>query len=147
MKRQLFIFLLIVASLCFWGCAQESQQTTEIEQGEYRMKIDGVSVDISWEDNKSVHELLQYAKNGVEINMHQYGGFEQVGSIGKKISSYDKQMTTHPGDVVLYDSNQIVIFFGQNNWSYTKLGHINLSEAELEDLLNKSSVNLYLGEK
>lgn len=111
------------------------------------MKIDGVSVDISWEDNKSVHELLQFTKNGVEINMHQYGGFEQVGSIGKKISSADKQMTTHPGDVVLYDSNQIVIFFGQNNWSYTKLGHINLNEAELEDLLNKSSVILYLGEK
>ena len=115
MKRKLFVFLLIVASFCFWGCAQESQQTTEIEQGEYYMKIDGASVDISWEDNKSVHELLQYAKNGVEINMHQYGGFEQVGSIGKKISSADKQMTTHPGDVVLYNSNQIVIFFGQNN--------------------------------
>lgn len=147
MKRKLFVFLLIVASFCFWGCAQESQQTTEIEQGEYYMKIDGASVDISWEDNKSVHELLQYAKNGVEINMHQYGGFEQVGSIGKKISSADKQMTTHPGDVVLYNSNQIVIFFGQNNWSYTKLGHINLSEAELDNLLNKSSVNLYLGEK
>ena len=147
MKRKLFVFLLIVVSFCFWGCAQESQQTTEIEQGEYCMKIDGVVVDINWEDNKSVHELLQYAKNGVEINMHQYGGFEQVGSIGKKISSADKQMTTHPGDVVLYNSNQIVIFFGQNNWSYTKLGHINLREAELEDLLNKSSVNLYLGEK
>lgn len=147
MKRKLLVFLLIVVSFCFWGCAQESQQTTEIEQGEYYMKIDGVVVDINWEDNKSVHELLQYAKNGVEINMHQYGGFEQVGSIGKKISSADKQMTTHPGDVVLYNSNQIVIFFGQNNWSYTKLGHINLSEAELEDLLNKSSVILYLGEK
>ena len=147
MKRKFFVFLIIVASFCLWGCAQENQQTTDIVKGEYCVKIDGVFVDISWEDNQSVHELLQYAKNGVEINMHQYGGFEQVGSIGKKISSYDQQMTTHPGDVVLYNSNQIVIFFGQNTWSYTKLGHINLSEAELNNLLNKSSVNLYLGEK
>jgi len=146
--KKLFVVFLVVICFCCVGCAGANQQdSANIVKGEFCMKIDGVSVDIEWEDNRSVNDLLQYTKSGVEIIMHQYGGFEQVGSIGKKIASDDKQMTTHAGDVVLYNSNQIVIFFGQNSWSYTKLGHINLSETELDKLLNKSSVNLYLGEK
>ncbi len=74
--------------------------------------------------------------------MHRYGGFEQVGSLGRTIKSADRQMTTNPGDIVLYSSNQIVMFFGSNSWSYTKLGHINLSQSELVELLDKENVQL-----
>ena len=31
---------------------------------------------------------------------------------------------TQAGDIVLYNANQIVIFYGSNSWSYTRLGHI-----------------------
>lgn len=34
-------------------------------------------------------------------------------------------MRTEVGDIVLYDSNKIVIFYGSNSWSYTKIGRIN----------------------
>ena len=74
--------------------------------------------------------------------MHLYGGFEQVGSIGQSVVSDDKEITTKPGDIVLYSSNQIVVFFGTNTWRYTKLGRINLSDSELKTLLNKSNVTL-----
>ena len=111
------------------------------------MKIDTINVDITWENNNSVKELFNLAKNGLIINMSRYGEFEQVGSIGKNIASNNKQMTTSPGDVVLYNSNQIVIFFDSNTWSYTKLGHINLNQTELNNLLNKSNVVLYLNNK
>ncbi|MBQ9519929.1 MAG: hypothetical protein IJR67_00430, partial [Acholeplasmatales bacterium] len=56
--------------------------------------------------------------------------------------SNDKQITTNPGDIVLYSSNQIVIFFGSNTWSYTKLGHLNLNQDELNNILDKSNVIL-----
>ena len=47
-------------------------------------------------------------------------------------------MTTQPGDIVLYSGNQLVIFFGSNSWSYTRLGHIEgLSTNELTTLLDK----------
>lgn len=50
----------------------------------------------------------------------------------------DAQMTTQPGDIVLYSGNQLVIFFDSNSWSYTRLGHIEgLSTNELTALLNK----------
>ena len=45
-----------------------------------------------------------------------------------------------PGDIVLYNSNQISIFYNNSSWSYTKLGHINMSKSELKDLLDTDSV-------
>ena len=126
---------------------QEIIDETGSKESAFIMKIDNIAVDITWENNDSVNELMEYAKNGITITMHQYGGFEQVGSIGKNITSNNSQMTTNPGDVVLYSGNQIVIFFGTNSWSYTKLGHINLSQSELNNLLNKSNVILTLGEE
>ena len=56
----------------------------------------------------------------------------------QSFSRSDVQMTTQPGDIVLYSGNQLVVFFGSNSWSYTKLGHINgLSADELAALLDK----------
>ena len=163
MKKIIFAILIIIG-FSLLGCSNnnnnlsdldktnetESQKNTgemNSEESIFVMKIDNIVVDITWEKNDSVNELMEYAKNGITITMHQYGGFEQVGSIGKTITSNDSQITTNPGDVVLYSSNQIVIFFGTNNWSYTKLGHINMNQSELNSLLNKSNVTLKLGEE
>ena len=110
----------------------------EIEEETMKLFIDNNEVNISWENNNSV-EALKNIKP-LNINMHRYGGFEQVGPIGQNIVSDDIDMTTVPGDVVLYSSNQIVIFFGSNSWDYTKLGHINMSNEELNLLLNKENV-------
>ena len=75
------------------------------------------------------------------MNTSAYGGFEQVGSLPQSFSRSDAQMTTQPGDIVLYSGNQLVIFFGSNSWSYTRLGHIEgLSTDELTTLLDKDIV-------
>lgn len=105
-----------------------------------KLEIDENVLDVSWNNSASVTALKEIKP--LTINMHLYGGFEQVGSIGQSIVSDDKEITTKPGDIVLYSSNQIVVFFGTNTWSYTKLGHINLSDSELNTLLNKSNVTL-----
>lgn len=76
-----------------------------------------------------------------------YGGFEQVGSLGTSITSADARITTSPGDIVLYSSNQIVIVFDSNTWAYTKLGHINLSKSELTDLLGDGDVTITIAIK
>lgn len=33
-------------------------------------------------------------------------------------------MQTQAGDVVLYNGNQIVLFYGNNSWSYTRIGRM-----------------------
>ena len=76
--------------------------------------------------------------------MSMYGGFEQVGHIGRRITGNDRQTTTHPGDIVLYSGDQLVVFYGSNSWAYTRLGKINLTQEELTKLLGNGDVTLTL---
>ncbi len=63
----------------------------------------------------------------------------------QNFSRSDVQMTTQPGDIVLYSGNQLVPFFGLNSWGYTKLEHINgLSAKELAALLDKQQTVIEL---
>ena len=108
------------------------------------MTIGDTKVEVSWEENDSVRELRELASMGLSIQMSMYGGFEQVGSIGQSVTRNDKQTTTEPGDIVLYSGNQLVVFYGSNSWSYTRLGKINLSDEELENLLGNGDVTITL---
>lgn len=102
------------------------------------LTIDGTAVDVQWENNAAVAELYALAQNAITVNTSAYGGFEQMGSLPQSLSHSDVQMTAQPGDIVLYSGNQLVVFFGSNSWSYTKLGHINgLSADDLAALLDK----------
>lgn len=121
---------------------QETSESDEIMNKTLVLKIGNTEVDVFWADNASVTALKELAKGGLTINMSNYGGFEQVGSLGTSITSADARITTSPGDIVLYSSNQIVIFYDSNTWAYTKLGHINLSKSELTDLLSDGDVTI-----
>jgi hypothetical protein len=90
-----------------------------------RLYIDGVEVAVDWEDNESVSVLRELVSpEPLTVQMSMYGGFEQVGPLGKSLPRNDSQTTTAAGDIVLYSGNQIVIFYGSNSWAYTRLGHI-----------------------
>ena len=80
------------------------------------------------------------------IKMSMYGGFEQVGSIGHSLIRNDTPTTTQYGDIVLYSGDKIVIFYGSNSWAYTRLGHINLSQQEMTDLLSHGDVTIKITE-
>lgn len=109
-----------------------------------KLFVAGNEMPITWQDNASVDALKELAASGLTVQMSMYGGFEQVGSLGENLPRDDKQTTTDYGDVVLYSGNQIVIFYGSNSWSYTRLGHIDLSKEEMTDLLSKSNVTITL---
>ena len=123
---------------------QEKEEKDEYMGKNINLKINNTNVNVTWLDNESVNALKSLIKDNLSISMNRYGGFEQVGSINKTITSSDKRITTSPGDIVLYSSNKIVIFYGSNTWAYTKLGHINLTEKELTDLLSKEDVTIHL---
>ena len=74
------------------------------------------------ENNETVTEWMNLLP--LTIEMEDYSGFEKVGSLTMNLSRNDHQTTTKPGDIVLYNGNQIVIFYGSNSWSYTKIGAI-----------------------
>ena len=77
------------------------------------------------EENAAVSALVEMMRESpVVLQMSDYSGFEKVGPLGTSLPADNSQTTTHAGDIVLYNGNQIVIFYGSNSWSYTRLGHI-----------------------
>ncbi len=128
------------------GSAAPSEQESSEEEVNLTMimKIDNKEVPVIWEDNESVKELSDLARDGLEISMSMYGGFEQVGPIGKSIAKNDRHTTTSSGDIVLYSGNQMVVFYGSNSWAYTRLGKIDLSGEELKELLGNKDVTITL---
>ena len=110
-----------------------------------QLLISGREMPVTWEDNPSVKALQNLVSEGeLTIAMSMYGGFEQVGPIGKDLVRDDEQITTSAGDIVLYNNNQIVVFYGSNTWAYTRLGHIDLSAEEMTELLGKEDIILTL---
>lgn len=119
-----------------------TSQDTIKEDKAMVMLINDTEIEVLWEDNESVKELKKMAEDkDISIAMSGYGGFEQVGSLGTSITRNDVQMTTSSGDIVLYSGSNIVIFYGSNSWSYTKLGKvINKTDEELAELLSGSDI-------
>lgn len=129
--------------------ADDEQMTdNEEESGTIKMtlKINDEEVNVKWEDNESVRALAELAAEGpVTVETSKYGGFEQVGALGTTLPSNDVDTVTEPGDIVLYSSSNIVIFFGTNSWAYTRLGHIeDRSEDELKSMLGSNSAVLMI---
>ncbi len=124
----------------------ERTASTESREEEMEMKlmIDQEKVLVAWEENEAVEALKDLvADSPLKIELSEYGGFEQVGSIGESIPRNDVRTTTQAGDIVLYSGNQIVVFYGSNTWSYTKLGHItDKSASDLAELLGGRNVTL-----
>ena len=108
------------------------------------MKIGDTTVAVDWEDNDSVKALMDLVRDQpLTIQTSMYGGFEQVGPIGTSLPRNDVQTTTQAGDIVLYSGNQIVVFYGSNSWSYTRLGHITDKSAdELKSLLGNKDTTI-----
>jgi hypothetical protein len=109
-----------------------------------RFYINDIELEVTWEDNDSVRALKGIASEGpITIGMSMYGGFGQVGPIGQDLPRNDRQTTTGAGDIVLYSGNQIVVFYGSNSWSYTRLGHIEgKTQEELAGMLGTADVTV-----
>ena len=141
MKRLLsFVLPLLILTSCTPNSNSSSTSTKKEEN--MKLSIDNQELDVTWEDNDSVKALKGILP--LTINMHEYGGFEQTGSIGQSIVKNDSQIDVVPGDIVLYSGNAISVFYSTSSWSYTRLGHINLNKNELNALLNKESVTFVL---
>ena len=151
----LFLSFFLILSLA--GCASKApeevpeeipetgEETEEIPmEKELRLYIDDTEVQVAWEDNRSVQALKELASEGeLQIGMSMYGGFEQVGDIGSSLPRDDSRTVTEAGDIVLYSGDQIVVFYGSNSWSYTRLGKItDRTPEQMGELLGNGDVTL-----
>ena len=117
-----------------------------LEENEIRVIVGKNSFVVRLEDNESAAALRELLKDGDKtIPASNYGGFEKVCRLGTTLPSNDVQTRTSAGDVMLYSSSQIVIFYDSNSWAYTRLGKVEgLTAKELEKILSGSETEITL---
>ena len=95
-------------------------------------------------DNSSADAFVALLEQGnVTVSMRDYGDFEKVGSLGSSLPTNDESITTEPGDVILYQGDQITIYYDTNTWDFTRLGKVrNLSQEELKEALGEGDVTV-----
>ena len=104
---------------------EQENETERVTDIKINVKVENHTFQANVESNSAVDAFVDMMRESpITIRMSDYGGFEKVGSLGESLPTSDRQTTTEAGDIVLYSGNQIVIFYGTNSWSYTRLGHV-----------------------
>ncbi len=96
-------------------------------------------------ENSTVNAFIQHIRdNGgsITLSASEYGGFEKVAPLGVSLPTNNSQTTTQAGDFVLYSGNQIVLFYGSNSWSYTRLGKLDGDLSNLKADLGSGTVSI-----
>ena len=109
------------------------------------LTVNGKTRTVTLVDNPSTAALKsRLAEGSIQIMMSDYGNMEKVGSLGFSLPRNDVPTTTSPGDMVLYQGNSIVLFYGSNSWSYTMLGRAAgiSTRQQMLDLLGTESVTV-----
>ncbi len=120
------------------------EEQTVMEQKIFYVTVGGKTFTAVFADNPGADALKELLTDGpVTIDMEDYGGFEKVGALGQELPSSNSRVTTQTGDIVLYQENQIVMFYGSNAWSYTRLGKIE-DLTGWEDALGSGNISVSL---
>lgn len=114
-----------------------------------KISINGTELTATLADSTAAKELAEKLKaEPVTVTLNEYGGFEKVGKLPWSLTKTDESIVTEAGDIMLYQGDQMTIFYNSNSWSYTKLGHIdNITQDELKAILGDGNVTVTLSIK
>lgn len=137
MKRIGYALWAVVLVLCLAACSTashpsptstispEPKEVTTVDTHTFYLTVEGVTFPATFADNQGAEALADLLTDGpLTLSLEDYGGFEKVGSLGQSLPTSNTHMSTQSGDIVLYQGNQIVLFYGSNAWSYTRLGQV-----------------------
>ena len=136
MGKSIIIRLLVIAlALLVMSCGGDEAQAQTIKEENMTEKmyitIGNQTLPVTLVKNNATEALMAaLAANPITYEADDYGGFEKVGALGMSLPTSNQQLTTQAGDVILYSGNQIVLFYGSNSWSYTRLGRIEYESLE-----------------
>ena len=136
MGKSIIIRLLVMPfALLVMSCGGDEAQAQTIKEEDMTEKmyitIGNQTLPVTLVKNNATEALMAaLAANPITYEADDYGGFEKVGALGMSLPTNNQQLTTQAGDVILYSGNQIVLFYGSNSWSYTRLGRIEYESLE-----------------
>lgn len=155
-KKKWPVLLGLLSCLALCACEKDSiqQKTTSSapaltvqteeakEESILKIRIGEQELDADFADNPSAEAFRQLLQQGpVTVDMTDYGGFEKVGSLGTSITTSDTRITTEPGDIILYQGNQITIYYGTNTWNFTRLAKIR-DTTDLKEKLGEGRIQV-----
>ena len=124
----------------------EQQTNTEIPMDKLLITINGKTLAADFADNSSAKALAEtLAKSSITYQADDYGNFEKVGDLGQSFPKNDENITTEPGDIILYQGNKLCIYYAQNTWSFTRIAKIKgISKDELKEFLGEGEITVTL---
>ena len=103
----------------------ENTQTMTME-----ITAGGKTITATLADNATAKALAEKLKTGSVTVEMKANGFEHYGPLGFSLERHDEQVTAVSGDIMLYNGNNICVFYGNNSWTYTPLGKVDGKTAE-----------------
>ena len=124
----------------------EQQTNTEIPMDKLLITINGKTLTADFADNSSAKSLAEaLAKSSITYQADDYGNFEKVGDLGQTFPKNDENITTEPGDIILYQGHNLCIYYAQNTWSFTRIAKIKgVSKDELKEFLGEGEITVTL---
>lgn len=118
----------------------------EGEDGMLNIAVNKTVLTAALADNSSARALAELLADGpLSVEMRDYNRMEKVGPLGADLPANDEWIDAQAGDLILYQGNQLVIYYGVNSWSLTRLGRIEgVGAGELRDILGGGDVRLSL---
>lgn len=131
------------------GSGSNTSDVMEVSQMEIIIDVNDNKLTAALADSTAAKELAEKLKSEpITVTLNEYGGFEKVGKLPWSLTRTDASTETEPCDIMLYQGNQMTIFYNSNSWSYTKLGHIeNTTQEELKALFGEGDVTVTLSLK
>lgn len=119
-----------------------NKKEDKMEINKIKLIIGSNELTATLENNSSSQALINKLKEGeITIQMSDYAGMEKVGTLEFDLPQNNRNIKTEAGDLILYQGNNFVIYYDNNNWSLTKLGKIdNISQNELINILGEGNV-------
>ena len=98
------------------------------------LTIGGVTKSATLVSNSSTEALMAQLQQGIiTYEAHDYGNFEKAGPLGYTFPSNDEDITTQPGDLILYQGSNLCIYYDTNSWDFTRIGKLdNMTQADIK---------------
>ena len=124
--------------------ASASEQGENMDTTIIQLDVNGRTLQATLENNSSAEAFTALLEDGpLTVTMNDYASMEKVGPLGTSLPRNDTQTTTSSGDLILYQGNQIVLYYDTNSWSFTRLGHVeNVGAEELRAILGTGSATI-----
>ena len=108
------------------------------------LTIGGITKTATMVSNSSTESLVAQLQQGdITYEAHDYGNFEKVGPLGYTFPENNTQITTEPGDLILYQGSNLCIYYDTNSWNFTRIGRLdNMTQAEIKTWVNAGDGNV-----